>query len=242
MGILEERLWGLARKHAEGRRVLEVVRGVRYTAALLEGGRLGLSYSYARAAARGERCMPLLMGLPVEAEALLDLSTSEHLGDRAVALAVANGVLPVEGELTSAMPPVESGEEVLLVGFMEPLARRLREKGVRVFTLDDQEKQGIPLDRGLELAVRVDRVVLTASAIANRTWERFVERAKDCWVVGPSTPLCWEIYADTSVSAVMGRSVKHAPELLKAVSRGAGTRLFDPFTDRVLLCAKGLCV
>ena len=48
MGILEERLWGLARKHAEGRRVLEVVRGVRYTAALLEGGRLGLSYSYAR--------------------------------------------------------------------------------------------------------------------------------------------------------------------------------------------------
>ena len=43
------------------------------------------------------------------------------------------------------------------------------------------------------------------------------------------------------MSAVLGRSVKHAPELLKAVSRGAGTRLFDPFTDRVFLCARRMC-
>ena len=241
MGILEERLWQRARERAEGRRVLEVVRGVRYTAALLEGGRVGLAYGFARAASRQENGLPLLMGLPVEAEALLDLASSEYLGDRSVALAVANGVLPVEGELSDDLPPVRPEEEVLLVGYMEPVARRLRERGVRVFTLDDQEKQGIPLDKGLDLAVRVDHVALSASAIVNRTWERFVERARDCWILGPSTPLCWEVFADTSVSAVLGRSVKHAPELLKAVSRGAGTRLFDPFTDRVFLCARRMC-
>lgn len=235
MGVLEDRLWKEAGKAAKGRTVIEVVRGQRYTAVLTDEGRVGLAYSFAHTLSGREDSLPLLLRLPLPASELLALAASKALVDRAVALATANALLPISGELSNALPPVKEGEKVLLVGYMEPIALRLKEKGVRVLFLDDQVKESLPLDRGPQLAASVDHVVLTASAIINRTWESFIERARDCWVVGPSAPLFWPIYEGTSVSVALGRTVRRAEDLLRIITRGAGTRFFDPFTEKVFL-------
>ncbi|EHM10852.1 hypothetical protein TheveDRAFT_1734 [Thermanaerovibrio velox DSM 12556] len=241
MGSLDKRLWDLACAKASGRMVLEVVRGVRYTAALLDNGRVGLAYSFSDMVMPEEEASAILSSLPVDAAEALGLSSSRCPGDRAVALAVANGLLPVEGELSGAIPRVEPGAEVLMVGRMEPLENKLVALDAKVFFADHHRCGGLDDKEALDMASRCDLVVLSASAIVNGTWERFVELARDCWVAGPSAPLCWDVYKETSVSAVLGRSVKSPQALMRIVSRGCGTRFFDPFTDRVLLCGGPLC-
>ncbi|MCX7828182.1 MAG: DUF364 domain-containing protein [Thermanaerothrix sp.] len=243
MGSLDKRLWDLAYAKASGRMVLEVVRGVRYTAALLDNGRVGLAYSFPDMVMAEEESPALLSSLPVDPSEALGLSGSRCPGDRAVALAVANALLPVEGELSGAIPKVEPGIEVLMVGRMEPLENKLVALEAKVLFADHNRPGGLSDGEALDMASRCGLVVLSASSIVNGTWERFVELARDCWVAGPSAPLSWDVYRGTSVSVVLGRSVKSPQALMRIVSRGCGTRFFEPFTDKVLLrgCGEVLC-
>lgn len=241
MGSLDVRLWDAAYARASGRMVLEVVRGVRYTAALLDNGRVGLAYSFSEQVMPEEESPVLLSSLPLDPSEALALGSSPCPGDRAVALAVANALLPVEGELSPSIPRLRPGSQVLMVGRMEPLENKLVAMDASVVFADHGRSDGIGDHEALELASRCDLVVLSASAIVNATWERFVELARECWVVGPSAPLCWEVYDGTSVTAALGRSVKSPQALMRIVSRGCGTRFFDPFTDKVLLCRGPAC-
>ncbi|MCF7935328.1 MAG: DUF364 domain-containing protein [Synergistales bacterium] len=239
MGILEERLWSAAGKRAPGRQIKHVVRGLRYTAVVLENGDAGLAFSFARRIAPGERAVPLLDPLPCPAEYLLELADSRHPSERALAVATANALLGVEGEMVADTPEVRTGETLLMVGNIAPLARYLRRCGAELKIVDDAEADALPPEDAEPLAAEVDRLILSASAVVNGTWEPLIDAARESWVVGPSAPMNAALYGGTSVRWVLGRVVTSPHRLLHLVAAGGGTRDLSSCAEKCLLSVGG---
>ena len=58
-------------------------------------------------------------------------------------------------------------------------------------------------------------------------------------MLGPSTPLCPEIFAGTPVTMLSGVTVRDAPGLLQVVAEAGGTRQFSRLVDKKNLRLRG---
>ncbi len=237
--MLERRLWEMAAERAVGRDVSRVVRGLRYTGALLDGGETGLALSEGHSLSVGgrgdERATELLLDLPRAAADLLALSSSGVLSDRAVAVAVANALLGVEGEDSEALPPIAPGSRLVMVGNIKPVARELRREGFELSVFDRREQPELRAEETVRQVAGADLALLTASTVANGTWTELVAAARRCWIIGPSAPMNAALYQGTSVELVLGRRVVDSERLLAYLAAGAGTRQWRDATVKVLL-------
>jgi len=50
-------------------------------------------------------------------------------------------------------------------------------------------------------------------------------------LLGPSSPLCGDVFSGTKITHVAGSRVKDADAVLRVVSEGGGTMLMKPFLD-----------
>jgi len=233
--MIENRYWEMAYKNGKGVTVSNVVRGLRYTVAETDNARAGLAFSFPWDVSSSETAFKVLSRLPCDCNRVMELKDSPCLGDRAVAVSVANALIGSDGVLSDQIPEIARGSRILLVGYIHPMAMILRKRGLDFAVLDNRYPGSIPMGTGLRYASLSDLVILSASSVVNGTWEDLISLSKDLWLVGPSAPMNSSLFAGSKVSVVMGRKISRIKGLSLCVSRGGGTRDLAPYTSKVLL-------
>jgi uncharacterized protein (DUF4213/DUF364 family) len=200
--------------------------GASYVAVVLTGGRIGVAARLKEFAGtqieipRSEICGK-------RAEALLeDLVSGKGAIERALALAAANALIhpdiPGREEDTIGLLKLRPGERVAMVGLFRPIVPRIRSTGVllSVIERDTSEKER------RESLEACDVAIVTATTLLNGTLERVLSglgRPRHVALIGPSTPLCEEIFRGTPVTHLGGSAIVDAAGLLRVVSEGGGT-------------------
>lgn len=85
---------------------------------------------------------------------------------------------------------------------------------------------------------RCDVVVITATSVINHSIDEVIsycENAKEVCIVGPSTPLCPEVFRKYNVTLLAGSVVKNPGLILQIVSQGGGTMSMKPAIEQVLV-------
>ena len=233
--MIEQRYWERAYEKGKDKKVLKVVRGLRYTVAEMDDGSAGLAFSFPWNVSPFEKACRVLSRLPLGSGEVMDLRGSGCLCDRVVAVAVANSILGKGGISSGEIPEINEGSRILMVGYIHPMLKTLEGRGFNLAVLDDHYPGSIPLGTGLSYAASSDLVILSASTVANGTWERFLSQAGNIWIVGPSAPMDPDLFESTPVRVVMGRKIVDLKALCSCVHHGGGTRELSPYTRKIIL-------
>ncbi len=221
------------RLHEESRRfTVEDVRiGASYVAVVLTGGRIGL-------AARLKEFAGTQIEIPrsaicgKRAESLLeDLVSGAGAIERALGLAAANALIhpSVAGreEDSLGLMGLRPGERVAMVGLFRPIVPRIEATGVRLSVIerDTPEKERKQVLGACEVAI------VTATTLLNGTLEGILNELgepRHVALMGPSTPLCEEIFRGTPVTHLGGSAIVDGAAVLQVISRGGGTPEMRP--------------
>jgi uncharacterized protein len=229
-----------------GIKVCEVRIGVGYAVVALDNDLTGL------AAVIRENLAPhcgvvtkagKLSGIPAS-ELLMYLSNGRNAVEMALGLATTNAVLsaeaPQEESDTLALMDLSSKDHVAMVGLFRPLVPRIEQTGAKLTVIE----QNNALPNVLSFKSRGDMLktctvaIITATSILNNTLETILnDLGNPRWVsiIGPSTPVCREIFAGTPVTHLGGSVVLDRSKVLQIVSEGGGTPSLRPYLKFVNL-------
>jgi uncharacterized protein len=227
-GRLHRRLLEESRHFA----VEDVRIGASYVAVVLTGGRIGLA-ARLKEAAGTQIEIPRTAIYGKRAEALLeDLVRGTGAVERALGLAAANAMIhpaaPAGEEDTISLMGLRPGERVAMVGLFRPIVPRIEAAGVRLSVIE----RDTPETKRREILGACDVAIVTATTLLNGTLEGVLSdlgRPRHVALIGPSTPLCGEIFRDTPVTHLGGSAVADAAGVLEVISRGGGTPEMRPF-------------
>ena len=178
-----------------------------------------------------------LSGMPAS-ELLMYLLNGRHAVERALGLATANAVLsaeaPQEESDTLALMNLSSRDHVAMVGFFRPLVQRIEQSGAKLTILE--KNKALPhivsfKSRG-DILKTCTVAIITATSILNNTLETILndlENPRWVSILGPSTPVCRDIFAGTPVTHLGGSVVLDRPKVLQIVSEGGGTPSLRPY-------------
>jgi uncharacterized protein (DUF4213/DUF364 family) len=243
---LMRRLHDACAQRAAQARVTDLTIGLGYTAVSVEGGGLGLAYTWF-----GDKaCCSFMRGWD-EAEGapatdLLGRLLSADGFERSIGLATVNALnqatasrLPVDegpaGALVRGLR-IERGTKVAMVGFFPPVAKALEDLGVELKVIDTALGIGDQQTFKERLGDWADALIMTATALLNDTAEELLERAGSevrVALLGPTTPLVPEAFAHLSVDVLAGMVPGDAERVLRAVRHGAGTPELQRFSRKV---------
>ncbi len=226
----------LHRHLAENSRRIDVVDvriGASYVAVVLAGGLMGLAARLKEAV--GAEIEPRhAAGLYVgrAAVTLLDfLVRGAGAVERALGLAAANALihpaLPERETDAIDLMALRPGERVAMVGLFRPIVPRIEAAGVRLTVIERDTPEG---ERRSALG-SCDVAIVTATTILNGTLEGILGelgRPRHVALIGPSTPLCGEVFRDTPVTHLGGSAVADPAGVLEVIARGGGTPEMRP--------------
>jgi uncharacterized protein len=223
-----------------GIKVREVRIGVGYAAVALDNNLTGLA-----AVLRQEmefHCGVVskagkLSGIPAS-ELLMYLVNGRNAVEKALGLATANAVLsaeaPQEESDTLALMDLSSGDHVAMVGFFRPLVQRIEQSRAKLTILEKNKALSHMVSfksRG-DILKTCTVAIITATSILNNTLETILnDLGNPRWVsiIGPSTPVCRDIFAGTPVTHLGGSVVLDRSKVLQIVSEGGGTPSLRPY-------------
>ncbi|UCF56946.1 MAG: DUF364 domain-containing protein [Deltaproteobacteria bacterium] len=232
---------------AKGIEVTDVRIGLGYTAVLLENGQAGVALTFHESIARGCTVFNGLHPLRGrEARDLLAFLESTDKVEMAVALATANALANtmsedlLEGDI---MEHVHIGpkERVGMVGYFAPMLPRLKRKtsSITIFEQIERKKGNLlPEKDAYRLLPQCQVAMITSTSILNHTIDNLLRAARSCREVillGASTPLIPEVFADTPVTFLSGVVVARPQEILRIVSEGGGMKFFKKNVKKVNL-------
>ena len=227
-GRLHRRLVEQSRRFA----VEDVRIGGSYVAVVLSGGRIGL-------AARLKEFAGTQIEIPgtaicgKRADALLThLVSGTGAVERALGLATANALIhppaPAEEEDTISLMGLRAGERVAMVGLFRPIVSRIEATGVILSVIE----RDTPVKERREILGACSVAIITATTLLNGTLEGILSelgRPRHVALIGPSTPLCEEIFRGSPVTHLGGSAIVDAAGLLRVVSEGGGTPAMRPY-------------
>ncbi len=227
-----ERLLEVALPLARGKLIRRLCIGLAYTAVELTGGRVGLAYTLFEPGCC-DRLPREITFWERPADLVLRGWSSPHPLEATVALATLNALLNsrelpwVEGDvLTQILPGPE--DEVAMVGFFEPLARKLygRVKNLWIFEKGEHRGPGLLSEAEMpEFLPKATLVFITSVTLINRTLEDIlsrIRRAREVILLGPSTPLAPEVFRDTPISVLSGVKVRDTEAVFRMVAEAKG--------------------
>ncbi len=208
--------------------------GASYVAVVLAGGSVGLAARLKEAV--GAEIEPRHAGERYRdrsADTLLDfLVRGTGAVERALGLAAANALirpaLPEAESDTIDLMGLRPGERVAMVGLFSPIVPRVETTGVHLAVIERDTSEG---ERRRVLG-SCDVAIVTATTILNGTLEGILGelgRPRHVALIGPSTPLCEEVFRDTPVTHLGGSAVADPARILGVVARGGGTPEMRPW-------------
>ena len=233
-------------EEAANRTVSDVRLGLGYSAVQLDDLSTGTAYTFRDNLPGG--CSVFTGKRPLAgscAQDLLELASSSNFLESAVGLAAANalgnkaGQDSIEGDILDQLSVIP-GEKVGMIGYFSPLIKGLEERGARLMIFDEHPRPGI-IGGGSDAVKKLPEcqvALITSTTLINHTMEQLLEAASSCREVallGPSTPLCPEIFEGTPVTLLSGILVERPSDLLRVVSEGGGTRMFKGLVKKVNL-------
>lgn len=210
-------------------RVANIVRGVSWTAAVLENGQAGVAMH-----TEGEsrpRMLENLVGLPAReaGQAVLSWNFEEASEGMAVLNACYNTSARIDAlharHTGSALEGVNlEGRTVGFVGHLvkhSGITEELLAPVKEYFILEKEPKPGDYPDSACEyLLPRCDLVVITGSASVNKTMPRLLElcRGAELILTGPTVPLCPELL-DLGIRRLNGCAITDRDGMLEKIVR-----------------------
>lgn len=242
---IQQHIRGHLAERAAEHRIADVRIGLGYTAVMLENGQTGLAGTPLRHIRHG--CTVFEGMLPLSgrnAGELLDLVTSKDPLETAVGLATANALANLPSfslDTGDVLSFIQLGPEdhVGMVGHFAPLVKQVKDTGARLTIFEQIDKPAGALRPAAEIPQRLQQCslcLLTATSIINHTFDDIAEAAsgrRSVVLLGASTPLIPEIFANTPVDCLSGVIVTRPEEILHIVSCGGGMRRFSQVVKKV---------
>lgn len=248
MNKLNRRLYDAMAAKAGQMRIEHICLGLGYTAVTLEGGGIGVAYTYfdnktgctlIRDYQDFENC---------RAENLLALIESRDYLQRSMALALINALnydqlqnMPADKNNDRLFDALEIGpnSKVAMVGFIKPLVTLLESKGASVEVIDEFRAMGEKEHFYQRLSHWADAALITSTAIINNTIEEILEQVGPkvkTALLGPSTPMVARAFSSwPTIKALAGILPLEAAGVLKAVRHGLGTPYLHRHCRKVTL-------
>jgi uncharacterized protein len=234
MGICD-RLYNLMAETAANNTVEILSVGLGYTAVCTSDGGIGLAFT---PIGEKKRCTVIARDHDYEgkpASELLPLIRSDEPLLRAMALALINALnhpkamsLPEDrkNDILFDRLGIREGSHVAMVGNFRPLVKKLQAMGVQPEVVDIGHGLGDFDAFPDKLAHWADALIMTSTTLLNDTADGLLAALGSkvrVVMIGPSTPLIPEAFADLPVHVIAGTVPVDREEILKAIRHGKGT-------------------
>jgi len=175
------------------------------------------------------------------ADKVLELALSENPLEAAVGIATANALSHMLRDIKPEnFPPsnidildlIKPEDRVATVGYFGPLVPKILKITEKLTVLEKREIESpetrtLPSEKAREVLPASDVIILSASTLANRTFDELLSlrgAAKEIVLLGPSTPLYPAPFFERGITAVMGTRILDPLTMLTVVSEAGGTK------------------
>ncbi len=240
---VQNRLLDFLKPRAGGAVVADVRIGLGYTAVKLESGHAGVAWTPKSDApcCTHFQAAGTLVGRPAR-ELLAFLVDEKSALARTVGLATANALLsalphpPVSREEVISTLTIAADERVVMVGYFAPVIAQLRKIGCQldIVELNPHEGETVTPEQGKKALAECSVAILTGTSLINGTCDELLAglgAPRAAVLLGPSSPLCDEIFMGTKITHVAGSRVRDVDAVLRTVSEGGGTMLIKKYVD-----------
>jgi uncharacterized protein (DUF4213/DUF364 family) len=225
--------------------------GLGYTGVHLDSGGCGLAYTFHENEA--ESCCVVAEAGKLAGKRgseLIPLMKQTEPTLCAVGLATVNAMVKppsgvVESDILDLLA-VRTDDAVGMIGYFGPLVNPLKERvrALHIFERKADIGMGVlPESETRNLLPFCQVVVMTATTILNHTIDPLLDlckTAREIAILGPSTPFLPGIFARRGITLLSGLQVVDAPQALRIVSEGGGTRQFGKSVRKLTLRVKNL--
>lgn len=248
-GEIARRLFDSVFHRGENAVIEEVRIGLGYVGVLLDDRRMGLAAMLLHELPSGCSVFPDAGKLAgSRARSLLrNLIEGQNQLTKALGLAAANAVLHAasgedEKDSLSIMKLV-SEDHVAMVGLFTPMIPKIEGTGAKLTVIERNPARLAVLDKkeSGRILKECTVAIITATALLNDTLEEVLNglgNPRHVAILGPSTPLCPEIFQGTPVNHLGGAAVRDTKKVMQIISEGGGTPAMRPYLRFVNLFVK----
>ncbi len=158
--------------------------------------------------------------------------------EKALGLAAANAIIYPESaeEDKNMLELINLGSEdrVAMVGLFRPLVQRIKQTGAALSIIERNPALIEILDQKERERILEECTVaiITATTLLNNTMEEVLNNLgspRHVAVLGPSTPMCGEIFEGTKVNHLGGSVLLNTEKSMRIISEGGGTAALRPY-------------
>lgn len=170
---------------------------------------------------------------------LAEYAKSWNMLEASVGLAAINSLIEPRGARFNYLEFLidhAEGKRIAMVGHF-PMADKLKARSEELWILERQPKKGDLPDTASEYVIpKADTVVITSSAIINKSIERLLELSQGLTILlGPSTPMS-EVLFDYGVDVLAGIRVRDEAGMMRKIAQGGGkVKQFEDVIDFLVL-------
>jgi uncharacterized protein len=240
-----EQLQGIA----PGRCAADIRVGLGYTAVRIDDGRCGLAFTLHEQ--EYESCCVVPEAGTLTGRSVLELAEYIKSPDTtacAIGLAAINAVVDppsdaVESDILDLLP-VRPDDSVGMIGYFGPLVEPIKKqaKALHIFERRPIPELGVlPDTAAAEILPACQVAILSATTLLNHTIDALLDHcrsAREIALLGPTTPFLPQVFERHGVTMLSGLQVVDAPQILRIVSEGGGTRQFGRAARKISLRKK----
>jgi uncharacterized protein len=240
-GIILNRLYEQLESAAQNYKVTDLRIGLGYLGVRLDNGTTGIAAVLFDTLPHGCTVMPdagNFSGSPA-IHLLKYLVDGKNPLEIAMGLACANALIKppddaVDDREATTCLDLQKGVKVAMVGLFSPLIARIKATGAELNVIEkNPARMEILSDKEKKEALKnCDVAIITATTLINSTFEETVSllgNPRAVAVMGPSTPLLFEIFRNTPVTHLGGAVVADSAKVLQIISEGGGTPALRPY-------------
>jgi len=240
---VQKRLINFLLPYSEHLAISDVRIGLGYTAIKLENGHGGVAWTpnSVPTSCTHFQGAGTLVGRQVK-ELLSMLDDEMSTLSRALGLATVNALLAsvpnplkLKEEVISSLH-ISQNDRVAMVGFFGPIIPQLRKTGCQldILELNDKHSDTLPPEKAGEVLSACTVAIITGTSIINGTFDELnvqLGAPRAAVLLGPSSPLCAEVFKETKITHIAGSRVRDTDGVLRIVSEGGGTMVMKKYLD-----------